>query len=122
SETFHYTIDWGDGTAAETLQLPATTVDGAPGVLTSGTLAHSHFYADNDADNHYTIAVTLFDDDGGSDVRSFEITVHNVNPTLQPVSATDVESTGKTTLQMSFSDPGADQFQILVDWGDKLGL
>ena len=71
---------------------------GSPGVLTAGTLADSHFYADNDADNKYTITVTLSDDDGGVDVKSFEITVFNVNPTLQPVSATDVNANGQTTL------------------------
>ncbi len=121
-ETFTYSIDWGDGTAVEKLQLPSTTMNGAPGLLTSGTLVDSHLYADNDADNIYTITVTLTDDDGGSDTKSFQITVHNVNPTLQPVAATDVESSGKTTLQMSFSDPGADTFQILIDWGDKPDL
>jgi PKD repeat protein len=122
TETFHYTIDWGDGTEPQIEQLPATTVNGAPGVLTSGTLAHTHFYADNDSDNIYTITVALSDDDGGSHVQSFDITVHNVNPTLLPVSATDVETTGRTTLDLSFFDPGADSFQVLVDWGDKLGL
>jgi PKD repeat protein len=127
-ETFTYTINWGDGNI-DTGQLPATVNNGArpnPAtpeltILTTGTLANSHFYADNDADNKYTITVTLIDDDGGMDVKSFEITVLNVNPTLDPIAATDIDAnTGTTTLTLSFSDPGADSFEILVDWGDQI--
>jgi hypothetical protein len=120
-ELFTYTIDWGDG-VVETLQAPATRTSGSPGVATTGTLADSHHYLDNDADNKYTITVTLSDDDGGSDVRSFEITVLNVNPTLDPIAALDVNTKGQTTLFLTFSDPGADSFEVLVDWGDKLSL
>jgi PKD repeat protein len=121
-ESFTYTINWGDG-QQDTGQLPASVVNGAQGVLTTGTIANSHFYADNDADNKYTITVTLSDDDGGVDVQTIEVTVLNVNPTLQPIAATDVNAnTGTTTLTLTFSDPGADSFQIMVDWGDNLGI
>ena len=121
TESFSYTIDWGDGTV-ETGQLPASVVQGSPGLETSGTLAASHLYADNDVDNTYTITVTLTDDDGGVDVQSFDITVLNVAPTLDPIMATDVGGDGMTTLDLTFSDPGADIFEVLVDWGDKLNL
>ena len=121
-ESFSYEIDWGDGTPTETGELPATVVDGAQGVLTMGTLADSHFYADNDSDNLYTVTVTLSDDDGGSVTESIVVTVLNVNPTLDPISATDVSAQGFTTLELTFEDPGADSFEILVDWGDKLAL
>ena len=123
SRSFSYSIDWGDGTRRNRPTAGRDVVNGAQGVLTTGTLANSHFYADNDADNKYTITVTLTDDDGDSVVKSFEITVHNVNPTLLPIAATDIDAnTGSTTLTLQFSDPGADSFQILVDWGDKLGV
>ncbi len=122
AETFTYTINWGDG-QQDTGQLPSSVVNGAQGVLTTGAIANSHFYADNDADNKYTITVTLMDDDGDVDVETIEVTVLNVNPTLQPVVATDVNAnTGTTTLTLTFSDPGADSFQIMVDWGDNLGI
>jgi PKD repeat protein len=121
-ETFHYTINWGDGTV-ETMQPVATSVNGSQGVLTTGTISDSHTYEDNDADNKYTITVTLFDDDGDSVQQSFEITVLNVNPTLFPVFATDINAkTGSTTLTLTFLDPGADEFQIMVDWGDMLSV
>ena len=122
AETFTYTINWGDG-QQDAGQLPSAVVNGAQGVLTTGAIANSHFYADNDADNKYTITVTLMDDDGGVDVQTFEVTVLNVNPTLQPIFATDINAnTGTTTLTLTFSDPGADSFQIMVAWGDNLGI
>ena len=99
-------------------------MSGSPNVLTIGTLVDSHFYADNNLDNNgdnkYTITVTLADDDDGFDTKSFEVTVFNVNPTLNPVAATDVNTNGQTTLELEFSDPGADSFEVLIDWGDKL--
>ncbi|MCH2113645.1 MAG: PKD domain-containing protein [Pirellulales bacterium] len=121
-ESFSYDVDWGDGTPVETGVLPATGTDGSQGVLTTGTLADSHFYADNDPDNLFTITVSLYDDDGGSTQQTIVVTVLNVNPTLDPIVATDVGSEGKTTLDLTFSDPGADVFEIMVDWGDKLSL
>lgn len=123
AETFTYTIDWGDGTI-ETRTVPA--MNGKAGVPTTGAFGDSHFYADNDSDgvrdNKYTITVTLMDDDGGVDVRTIQITVLNTNPVLNPIAATDVNIRGVTTLQLSFFDQGADSFQVLVDWGDKLHL
>ena len=118
-ETFKYTINWGDGTI-ETGVLPASVTDGSPGVATIGALIDSHLYADNDVDNKYTITVTLFDDDGGSVTKSIEVTVLNVNPTLNPIVATDVNTKGQTTLTLQFDDPGADEFDIVVDWGDTV--
>ncbi|BBO35970.1 hypothetical protein PLANPX_5582 [Lacipirellula parvula] len=117
-ESFYYTIDWGDGTTPQTGQLPASVTNGSPGTPTLGTLASSHKYADNDADNKYTITVTLFDDDGGSVTKEIEVTVRNVNPTLKPIVATDVNNKGETTLTLQFTDPGADKFNVQVDWGD----
>ncbi|QEG36790.1 hypothetical protein Pr1d_41260 [Bythopirellula goksoeyrii] len=121
-ESFHYSIDWGDGTPTEMAQAPATAIDGQQGVATSGTLSDSHLYEDNDADNTYTITVTLFDDDGGFDQHSIQVRVLNVNPTLDPLIATDVTPQGTTILTLSFADPGTDSFEILVDWGDQLAL
>ena len=121
AESFSYSIDWGDGTV-DTLQLPASVAQGSAGTLTTGTLAAEHFYADNDADNLYTISVTLSDDDGGSDTKSFDVTVLNVNPTLDPIAATDLKGDGITYLTLTFADPGADEFEVLVDWGERLDL
>ncbi|TWT89872.1 hypothetical protein Mal64_02540 [Pseudobythopirellula maris] len=131
TETFSYTIDWGDGTQ-DAPRPPESTVNGSEGTPTTGALAASHFYTDNDTDeellgetvkdNTYTVTVTLTDDDGGVTVETIEVTVLNVNPMLDPVAATDVGGDGKTTLTLTFEDPGADDFVVLVDWGDGAGF
>jgi hypothetical protein len=91
--------------------------------------AFSHQYVDNDLDGvrdaRYTVTVTVYDDDGGSHAQSFEVIVYNVNPTLEPITATSVNNKGETTLTLTFDDPGApvvETFEILIDWGDKLSV
>ena len=123
TETFSYTIDWGDGTV-ETGQLPATVLGGSVGIDTLGTLIDSHLYLDNDADNFFTVTVTLSDDDGGSDTEQITIVtrVINVDPTLEPITATDVNTKGETTLTIEFADPGTEVLTVWIDWGDKLDL
>ncbi len=128
-DTHTATVSWGDGTIS-----PASIVE----LNGSGTLSASHQYLDNDGDNVYTIAVTVFDDDGGAGVMAVPVVVFNVNPSFVDVDpmgpnviiATDVNNKGQTTLTLQFIDPGVeaaflpaglDAFQVLVDWGDKLG-
>ena len=79
SETFTFTINWGDGTA---ISAGAATVDavGSIGVPTAGSFDGQHTYADNGV---YTVSVTVFDDDGGQHLQTFQVTVLNVAPTLQ---------------------------------------
>ena len=122
TETFSYTIDWGDGTL-ETGQLPATVLSGSAGIETLGTLVDSHQYLDNDSDNFFTVTVTLSDDDGGTVEDQIIITrVLNVDPTLKPITATDVNTKGETILTIEFADPGTETLTVWVDWGDKLSL
>ena len=121
AETFSYTVDWGDGTV-ETFT--PTSTNGGENVLTAGSLGGaSHFYADNpDGGNVYQVVVTLSDDDEGTAQRIIDVTVLNVAPTLSPLTATDVNPQGFTTLNLFFTDPGADQYRVLVDWGDNLNV
>lgn len=74
SETFSYAIDWGDGTSDAT---GAATIDevGSPGTPTAGSFDGQHTYS---ADGVYTVTVTITDDDGGNDSKSFEITASSV--------------------------------------------
>jgi hypothetical protein len=136
-ETFHYSIDWGDTTPTQNRPNVATVDDGEQGVKTTGTLHDSHRYLDNDNNNLYTITVTIFDDDGGSDTETIQVRVLNVNPSyvdLDPRSpkviiATDVNTKGQSTLTIHFVDPGTEAFylpdrlspfEVHVDWGDQL--
>src|SRR5690606_23727687 len=43
-------------------------------------------------------------------------------PTLHGIAAIDITSGGTTTLTLTFSDPGADSFEILVAWGENKEL
>jgi PKD repeat protein len=134
TETFTYSVNWGDGTAADT---GAATVDaaGSRAVLTAGSFDGQHIYAD---DGTYTVTVTVTDDDGGSDTRTFQVTVGTVNPTVsfsgsnlnlnaagQPVPFSGVRGQ-PLYFDGTFTDPGFDNpalgsresFTYSINWGD----
>ena len=75
SETFTYTVNWGDGATAST---GAATIDvaGGPDVLTRGDVPASHTYTTGGC---YTVTVTVTDDDQGSDTKSFQVNMGVVN-------------------------------------------
>jgi PKD repeat protein len=118
-DTHTATVDWGDGTAAETVAVTETPFGppGAAGGLT-GTLAASHVYADDGA---YTLTLTVADDDGGVASAGLVVTVLDAAPTLTDVSVTpEVDETGVVTLAVTFADPGTlDSFTLVVDWGES---
>lgn len=70
SETFTYTINWGDGT----INSGDATVDsqGGPGSPTAGSLNGSHTYTTADP---FSVTVTVTDDDGDSDSGTFFVAV-----------------------------------------------
>lgn len=126
-ETFTYSIDWGDGTAAST---GIATIDhaGAAGTPTAGSFDGSHVYADNGT---YVVTVTVSDDDGGTASESFQVTVSNVAPTLGVIG--NQTATAGVPLNLTdigvFTDPGfanplnptgevAETFTYTIDWGD----
>ena len=98
--TLDYSIDWGDGS-------PASTGTVAAG----GTISRSHTYLDDDADDAYTITVTLTDSDGDTGQGGAPVTVHNVAPTatLDPGNDLSVsEGSTEHAYSYSISDPGQD--------------
>jgi hypothetical protein len=83
-------IDWGDGSAAEPLSVSESPF-GPPGasVGLEGILSSSgHIYG---AEGAYTASVTLTDDDGGSSLQTFLVTVV---PPAVPISAADIVTIG----------------------------
>ncbi len=127
SEKFTYAINWGDGTFVDS-GAPTIDVPGGPGVLTQGSFDGSHIYADNGT---YTVTVTVSDDDGGKATQTFDVTVHNVAPSL--IAAPDQVTSEGSLLSVTnigvFTDPGYDNplnpmgevsetFTYSIDWGD----
>jgi PKD repeat protein len=131
AETFTYDINWGDGrhTVAD---VTVGATPGGVGIPSEGSFGGNHIYAD---DGIYTVIVTISDDDGGVDVRTFQVTVNNTNPVVvTPLAGDDVNTDGITRIRFAFSDWGFDNpanptppptgsqflesFTYIVNWGD----
>ena len=111
SETFVYTIDWDDGTTPDS-GIASVNSFGEEG--TQGFLAGSHVYAHAGV---YSVQVGLDDGNGGTDERSFRVTVVPLN--LAFVGNTAVDEGVEYTLGLSGG--GLDETAVdhwTVDWGD----
>jgi len=71
SESFNYTINWGDGSALDAGPAVVDTT-GGQGAVTEGSFDGQHTYL---AAGQYTVIVTVEDDDGGSDTNTFLVDV-----------------------------------------------
>ena len=71
SESFTFSIDWGDGTPNSSGSVTAVQA-GAPGVPTTGAINANHAYL---SPGIFTIIVSVRDDDGGMDSEQFLVTV-----------------------------------------------
>ena len=91
------------------------------GVATIGSFSAAHAYADNGV---YTVTATVTDDDGGSDTKTFQVTVNNVAPTLDPLPGVTVDEGVVFQLIATFTDPGystsstSEAFTFHLDRGD----
>ncbi|MCA9239838.1 MAG: hypothetical protein KDA37_06550 [Planctomycetales bacterium] len=150
-ETFHFEINWGhyedavnhpdfvnDPLVESFVVNELHVVNGAPNTETHGSVVippqDAKTYRDNDLDNRYTVTITLYDDDGGSDTKSFEVVVKNSDPAwriftgpggesipfdpMTPADAGVINGDGTLEIVLEFTDQGQDSFVIWVDWGD----
>lgn len=109
-DTHNGTIDWGDGTVVnaglgeENLPPDAT-----------GRFSASHIYGDNGV---FTVTATVFDDDGGSDIQSTDISVANLPPEVKVKGSNVINEGDSVTLTADITDAGSDDVSITWDWGD----
>lgn len=125
NDSFTVVVDWGDGTALQTVPYPSGT----------SSFSLSHQYLDDDpsgtSSDTYRVSVTVSDDDGGVDTEEAPVTVHNVDPAARIGAVTDetgsLIGTGLRVvlplldldLSGSFTDVGTeDTHTAVVDWGD----
>ena len=113
TDRYAYTlsIDWGDGTAIETVTCAAGTAD----------YACTHRYDDDpDTGTSYTVSVTATDTYGNQGTATAPVTVHNLPSTvsLSRLGQRFIVDRGfKYHLGITFSDPGIhDCFTIQINW------
>ncbi|HNS53102.1 MAG TPA: PKD domain-containing protein [Anaerolineae bacterium] len=116
TDAFALVIGWGDGSAEELVWLPAGS--------TSFSVLHT--YEDDNptgtASDTYPVALTLFDDDGGTDTGSASAVVSNLAPSvsiLAPESGALAAAGATVDVSASVADAsGLDTVTCSVDWGD----
>ena len=86
-----------------------------------GTWSWSFATSDGPSESQ-TVTIFADDDNGGTDQTSFELTVNNVAPTIDSITApTDpvAISDQPVSVEVAFSDPGTvDTHDVEWDWGD----
>ncbi|MCU0963072.1 MAG: FG-GAP-like repeat-containing protein, partial [Pirellulaceae bacterium] len=114
NDSFTLTVDWGDGSLAETTAFEVGTT----------TFSLSHPYPD---EGLYSVSVALQDDDAGLDqpATGLTVTVKNVPPSLTNVTLTPVINegdaatlSGEITLGQLLNAGTQGSFRLMVDWGD----
>ncbi|MFO0908085.1 MAG: hypothetical protein U0794_06960 [Isosphaeraceae bacterium] len=115
THTHTVAINWGDGSPAQLLSLPA-------GVTQFQSVAH--LYKDNLAGNAaYQVSATVSDYAGGIASASTTLSVLNVAPTIPAggliVTPGAISEGGQINLAGLFADPGVqDGHVVTIDWGD----
>ena len=108
ADTWTGTVDYGDGSGAQSLTLNADK-----------TFSLSNDYPQ---DGSFTITVTVTDDDGDSDTETITLTVDNVLPVVNAGNDASISEGATFSQNGSFTDPGADSWSATVDYGDGTGV
>jgi PKD repeat protein len=96
-------VDWGDDSTDDSYR------------VTTGDLgSRSHTYADNGS---YTVTVSVTDKDGDSGTASFTITIANLNPIIDAVTASEINEGSSSTISVTAHDPAgaADTLSYALD-------
>ncbi len=118
SETYSGTATWSDGVAS--------AVSAAAGTFSTTRSFPDDHPATGTPSDPFTVAVTITDSDGGSDMATSPVvTVNNVAPTVDTVtlsSSSIDEGDPAVTVSGTFSDPalgvGTETFSGTAEWSD----
>ncbi|MCP5236065.1 MAG: cadherin-like domain-containing protein [Zoogloeaceae bacterium] len=114
-DTLSFDIDWGDGSAVQTLTAAELQAQGA---------IFEHVFSDDEDGpvnvTNRSITVTARDGDGGVGTASRNVAVSNVAPLIALSGATSIEVSASYTLTLgAITDPGLDIVtSFTIDWGD----
>jgi uncharacterized delta-60 repeat protein len=106
-DTWSATVDYGDGSGTQPLNLNADK-----------TFNLSHTYGD---EGKFKVSVTIWDDHGNGTLAYFYVTVTDITPQVQPGGNTTIHDGGIYTSAGSFTDAGPDTWTATVDYGDGSG-
>ncbi|NQY18760.1 MAG: hypothetical protein HRT39_15490, partial [Alteromonas sp.] len=98
-----YLIDWGDGSAVQS-------------VTELGDVTHTFA----DGDSSATISVQIVNDEGTFDGGTVDVTINNIAPTTSVSSDASVDANAPFTINFGeVEDPGDDSISnAVIDWGD----
>jgi PKD repeat protein len=101
------TVDFGDGTGIEPLDLVGTS------------FALNHTYVES---GQYTATASVADQEGKIGTASFSVTVQNLPPVVEAGSDRTAAEGARVHVAATFADPGAaDTHTATIDWGDGAG-
>ncbi|HMP40272.1 MAG TPA: glycosyl hydrolase 53 family protein [Roseiflexaceae bacterium] len=106
--TWTATVDYGDGSGVQPLALNANK-----------TFNLVHTYVDDGA---YTITVTVTDDEDAAGSATTMVVVGNVAPVVSAGPGGTINEGETFVSSGSFNDPGADNWEGVVDYGDGSGV
>ncbi len=104
ADTFTGTVSWGDGSDSEALT-----------VASDRTFRLQHAFAGSGA---YIVTVVVTDDDGGTGVDTFQVTISNSAPAVQAGSNATMNEGDTLVRTATFEDEGSGPWTATVDWGD----
>ena len=116
-DTHIVSIDWGDGSSPEVLNLSQLNV-------TSRNFSRTHRYLDNPlSGSNYVITVSVVDDDEplAPVIATRALVVQNASPNSPAISlnTTSISEGGTIQLGASFTDVGTlDRHEVVINWGD----
>jgi len=118
-DTDTVTINWGDGSAVETVPAAELAAAAAPGAI--GTIEAGHIYG---YPGSYSVTVTAADSFAASDSGSFQVNVLDVAPTVTAGPNLHQSPGIPVSLSSTFTDPAfpvgglAETYTATINWGD----